>query len=247
MKPLRKTACIVLLVLALIPASTFAKYGPRPTGEDILAGTPFDVTGEILEIRSRGQIILSVDDAEVVICGFAPPNYFDDLEVALPESGDTIQVNGYIVTQNNREIYIAMSVSIDGDTILFRDATTGEELWERPEPFTDILNGTPFAVTGEVVSASERDTILLATATGDVSICGTGPDRYWEESGVDYPSVGETVTVTGMIVDLNDTQRYIAFSMVIQDDSIQLRDPETGLPLWRHGRGHGPGPHGNPF
>lgn len=251
----RKTAWIVFLVLSLIPASAFAKHGPPPTGEEILAGTPFDVTGEILETRHRGGVTLSVGGEEVIILGFAPPGYFDDLQMAPPEPGDTIQVSGFILSEDDREAYIAMSVIIDGDTILFRDAVTGEALWKRPGPITDILDGTPFAVTGEVVSASERDTLVLVTASGDVTICGTGPDRFWEEAGVDYPGVGETVTATGMIVDLNDTQRHIAFDMVIQDDSIQLRDPETGLPLWRGGYGHGhgrdqgfrPEPPGNPF
>lgn len=238
MNRLRKTVLVVVLALALTPVSVLAKHGPPPTGEEILAGTPFEVTGEILRIHHRGAVTLSLGDGEVKIFGFAPAHYFEDLEVVPPQSGDIIQVNGYVITQDDREAYIAMSVTIDGDTIVFRDAGTGEELWEHPHPNNEILDGTPFDVTGEVVSTDVRDAMVLATASGDVTIYGTGPDRYWEETGVDFPSVGETVQATGYIVDLNDTQRYIAFTVVIGDDSIQLRDTETGRPLWRGGHGH---------
>ncbi len=79
--------------------------------------------------------------------------------------------------------------------------------------------------------------MVLATEEGNVIIYGIGPVRYWESLGVDRPGVGETVTVSGYTVNYNGIECNIAMNFIIDSENIvQLRDPETGLPLlWRRG------------
>jgi hypothetical protein len=60
---------------------------------------------------------------------------------------------------------------------------------------------------------------------------------YWESKEVDYPEVGDSLTVEGNTVDYDSTVRNIAMSITITIDNetktIQLRDSATGQPLWR--------------
>lgn len=101
----------------------------------------------------------------------------------------------------------------------------------------NILDGIPFDYTGDVVSCGiPGNGMVLATEGGNVIIYGIGPIRYWESLGVDRPGVGETVTVSGYTVSYNGIECNIAMTFIIDsEDIVQLRDPETGLPLWRRG------------
>ncbi len=103
-------------------------------------------------------------------------------------------------------------------------------------PIHDILDGQPFTISGEVVSlAFYGGGMVIAAETENVTGYGLGSPAYWESQGVTPPSVGETVSVTGYTVDFNGVSRNIAASVTVGDGTIQLRDPETGLPLWRGG------------
>ncbi|NQU15238.1 MAG: hypothetical protein HQ561_13885 [Desulfobacteraceae bacterium] len=105
-------------------------------------------------------------------------------------------------------------------------------------PIHDIFAGTPFTYTGDVASLVSGQGLLLALSDGtNVTIYGIGPVRYWESSGVDRPTVGDTVKADGYAVDYNGEVRNIAMSITVGTDTVQLRDPVTGMPLWR---GKGP-------
>jgi hypothetical protein len=45
----------------------------------------------------------------------------------------------------------------------------------------------------------------------------------------------DVIEINGYIVDYNDVQRNIAVFITIDGQTIELRDPETGAPLWRGG------------
>lgn len=110
----------------------------------------------------------------------------------------------------------------------------------QPLRATCALTGTPFDLTGEVVSLERCGGLVLAMASGEtITIYGLGPQRYWDEMGIDFPGVGETVQVLGHIRQLNETERYIAFSLTTGGETIQLRDADTGRPLWRGTFGRG--------
>lgn len=105
-------------------------------------------------------------------------------------------------------------------------------------PIHDILSGEPFDITGDVVSCLVGGQgLLIATETENVTVYGIGPFWYWDSAGVDRPVVGDTVRVIGYIVDYNGVERYIAMTVWIGESEMQLRDAETGLPLWRGDRG----------
>ena len=105
-------------------------------------------------------------------------------------------------------------------------------------PIHDILSGTPFTVTGDVVSIVPGGGIVIATTDGNVTIYGIGPVRYWDSEDVVRPAVSDTITVTGYTVDYNGELRNIAVTITVGDDTVQLRDPETGAPLWRGSGGN---------
>ncbi len=99
----------------------------------------------------------------------------------------------------------------------------------------DVCSGTPFTVTGIVASMIPGEGMEIATSDGtNIVVYGVGPYRYWESMGVEKPAVGEEITVDGYRVDLNGIVRNVAMSITVAGQTIQLRDSDTCLPLWRH-------------
>ena len=102
-------------------------------------------------------------------------------------------------------------------------------------PLFDCTAGTPFEYTGDVVTAPTTGSgqgMVIATADENITIYGLGPLWFWTQAGVDRPAVGDTVTVTGYVVDYNGVERNIATLIQINETSLELRDPSTCQPLW---------------
>jgi len=111
-------------------------------------------------------------------------------------------------------------------------------------PIHDILSGVPFTFTGDVIGFAEDGSLTLATTDGNVQLYGIGPVYYWESLNVGYPVIGDTLTANGFTVDYNGVYKNVVMSITMEDGTaIDLRDPETGKPLWRGGNG-GPGGNG---
>jgi len=100
-------------------------------------------------------------------------------------------------------------------------------------PIHDIFDGTPFTYVGEVLSIVQGGGVVIAPDGGNVTIYGIGSVRYWDSIGVDRPAVGDTIDVSGYTVDYNGEPRNIAMYITVGDEKVQLRDLETGVPLWR--------------
>ena len=98
---------------------------------------------------------------------------------------------------------------------------------------SNILSGTLVSLTGVVIGTGDHDGLLLDTTNGHVTIYGIGPEWYWEDNKVDRPDIGDSVTVVAYDVLFSDGTRYIASSMTIGGETLILRDPKTGCPLWR--------------
>ena len=106
-----------------------------------------------------------------------------------------------------------------------------------------VLSGTQFTAAGTVDSfvrggglelMSGTLTIGETSTTGEaITVYGIGPERFWDGQEIAYPAVGDIITATGYICPT--TGHYIAFSIIIEDVTVQLRDPDTGRPLWRRG------------
>ena len=105
-----------------------------------------------------------------------------------------------------------------------------------------VCSGVPTAVEGTVATESYLGSGLqIDTGSGIVAIYGIGPYWYWENAGVDRPSIGEAVTIDAMEVTFSDgTIRIIAMSITVEGVALQLReacvDSVGGWPLWRGGR-----------
>ncbi|RJR24771.1 MAG: hypothetical protein C4582_04080 [Desulfobacteraceae bacterium] len=102
-----------------------------------------------------------------------------------------------------------------------------------PAPIHDILNGEPFDHEGLVTACIPGQGLVLDVDGQEIVIYGIGPQRYWDAMDLDRPAVGDEIKVTGYTVNYNGLELNIAFDITLSDSYIQLRDPETGLPLWR--------------
>jgi hypothetical protein len=104
-------------------------------------------------------------------------------------------------------------------------------------PLFNIASATAFEATGTVASILPGSGLELDLDGTTIYIFGIGPNWFWEKEAIDRPAVGETITVSGYLVNYDPTTRYIATSITFADDGtvITLRDVE-GYPLWRFGR-----------
>ena len=101
-------------------------------------------------------------------------------------------------------------------------------------PVCDICAGIAFEYTGDVVSIVRGQGIVLAIEDeANITIYGIGPIRYWISQGVERPVIGDTIVINGYTVDYNGVVRNIATSVLVGDDTVELRDSETCVPLWR--------------
>ena len=96
-----------------------------------------------------------------------------------------------------------------------------------------VLSGTLVTIAGTVIGIGDHNGLIVDTGNGQVTIYGMGPERYWEKNKIDKPDIGESVTVSAYEVLFSDETRYSASSITIGSDTLDLRDPETGCPLWR--------------
>jgi len=103
---------------------------------DIFAGTPFDYSGDVIEIGTTdGGITIDIGDDEVTIYGIGSVRYWVLLGVDRPVVSDTIDVIGYNViystdadgTEVSRNI--ATEITVGGKTVGLRDPETGRPLW----------------------------------------------------------------------------------------------------------------------
>jgi hypothetical protein len=105
-----------------------------------------------------------------------------------------------------------------------------------------VCSGVPATIEGTVATESYLGSGLqIDTGSAIVVIYGIGPYWYWENAGVDRPSIGEAVTIDAMEVTFSDgTIRIIAMSITVEGVALQLReacvDGVGGWPLWRGGR-----------
>ncbi len=115
-----------------------------------------------------------------------------------------------------------------------------------PAPKHDLLQGTPFIYTGTVMECNDGQGLVLYVSNAEVEgggfsvvISGIGPQRYWDLMEVSRPDVTDVITVEGYTITVGELAFNVAFKITFEDEvgepgaNIQLRDPDTGLPLWR--------------
>lgn len=94
-----------------------------------------------------------------------------------------------------------------------------------------------FTYDGVITSAGVRGNgIEISTTDGLVTVYGMGPSYYWGSLGLDKRetlAIGASLSVTGIVVELNGELRNLATTITVDGLTLDLRDPETTKPLWR--------------
>jgi len=109
----------------------------------------------------------------------------------------------------------------------------------------NIFEGaTAVTITGKVsVAAYQGDGLQVDNGTEVVTVYGMGPIWYWNSLGIERPAIGDDVTIEGYEVKFSDgSVKNIAAKVTINGEtpqSIELRNKETGAPLWQKGCGKG--------
>ncbi len=76
--------------------------------------------------------------------------------------------------------------------------------------------------------------MVIDDGSESVTVYGIGPVWYWQSKEIARPTVGEDVTVEAYSVNFSDgTNKLIAKAITIGEQTIELRNAETGMPLWR--------------
>jgi hypothetical protein len=221
---------------------------------NILDGTPFSFSGTVVTAGTYGnEMVVSTSNGNLSVSGLGPNWYWYNQEITKPVVGDTVSGNGYAVDYNGVARNVLTDITVNGTQILLRDSE-GLPLWRGQRggwggpggggfggDYSAILNGTPFNYEGEVLNAYtfERGVhgngLVIATGSGNVTLNGLGPNFYWQQLNVVKPVVGDTIQANGYTVDYNGNLVNILMSIVLQDGTtVQLRDTETGAPLWRN-------------
>lgn len=130
-------------------------------------------------------------------------------------------------------LFVGMGLGFAGNG---KGVGNGKGAGDGTGPIHDILSGTPFTYTGTVVGIVLGQGMEVALESENVTLYGIGPIWYWDTLEVDRPIAGEEITATGYTVDFNGELRNIVMTIIVDDSTMELRDPETGAPLWRGGR-----------
>ncbi len=221
----------------------------------IIDGTPFSFSGTVIECGVvGGDLVVSTTNGNLTITGIGPINYWDSLSVEKPVVGDTVSGNGYTVDYDGVIGNVLTDIIVNGAMVELRDADgrplwrgisgngTGEGNWSGGGygSYTGILEGTSFSLEGDIISTGPMDQsgfsgdgLVIATASGNVTVTGLGSFTYWENLGLVKPVVGDTVSVEGYAVVYDTNTVNVLMSITIDGIKVQLRDPETGAPLWR--------------
>jgi len=73
------------------------------------------------------------------------------------------------------------------------------------------------------VNKEQRFSYGVRFDTGDeiISVYGRGPERYWVSEGVEFPEVGEAVTIYAYEITFSDgTSKLVAQSMDLDADGV---------------------------
>ena len=145
MKKVLASGVVVLMVLFLSVGLGLAR-GPGAGGggggggggtgipiHDIFSGTPFDYSGDVIEVTGvagGGGIIIDIGGDDITIYGIGSVRYWDSLGVDRPVVSETIDVSGYNVEYSEGVFRnIAVTITVGGVEVPLRDLETGAPLW----------------------------------------------------------------------------------------------------------------------
>lgn len=104
------------------------------------------------------------------------------------------------------------------------------EIYEATSPISIEGIVTAVAVPGGGIMI---ETETSETETSVETVYGIGPEWYWQAEGLERPTIADSVSVEGYALSFLTGTKIIAMSLTIGGETLELRDPETGCPLWR--------------
>ncbi|MDL1969547.1 MAG: hypothetical protein LWW94_01000 [Candidatus Desulfofervidaceae bacterium] len=94
-------------------------------------------------------------------------------------------------------------------------------------------NASLSTISGTVVGYALPGLIVKADNGKQIVVYGIGPWWFWRSQGIPRPRRGENVTIEAYEITLkNGNTCFVAARIITDKATIQLRDNETGLPLW---------------
>jgi hypothetical protein len=123
--------CILMLGTTLV-AESKASVQPLKgaTAATICEGTPFAVTGIVVNIGIPGEgVIIDTGTSVVTIYGIGSLDYWAANNITRPAIGEVVTVTGYTVVLSDVTLNVAMSITVGGVTLQVRDVTTCVPLW----------------------------------------------------------------------------------------------------------------------
>ncbi|GEM_PF-3743379 len=98
-----------------------------------------------------------------------------------------------------------------------------------------VFQADPVTVKGMVSNVGLLGgAVEVDTGTEMITIFGMGPAWHWENNGSAFPSVGEPITIEANALTMSDgTKRIVATRATMYGQTIQLREQDTGIPVWR--------------
>lgn len=100
-------------------------------------------------------------------------------------------------------------------------------------PCATVLSGQELAINGTIVGVSGGQGITVNDGQETITVYGLGPVWYWSNLEADRPTIGDNVEIDASVVTLSDgSERIIIMSIEVDGISVQLRNLETGCPLW---------------
>lgn len=130
-------------------------------------------------------------------------------------------------------LYLAVLFTFFTAPMVF--AGNGHGVMDGTGPALTITDGVPVEISGIVADIGTPGSgMSIDTGSEIVTVFGIGPQKYWDAAGITRPEVGEEVVVSGYGITLSDgSSRIIATSIIVDGQTLELRDAETGAPLWR--------------
>jgi len=114
----------------------------------------------------------------------------------------------------------------------------GQGLADGNGPLVSLFDGTPVTVAGVVAELPAFGTpgLKIHNGTEIITVYGTGSPMVWEALGYEPLAVDEEVSVDAYEVTFSDgSSKLVATAITVGDQTITLRDQETGKPVWRGG------------
>lgn len=102
---------------------------------DVRAGEPFSLSGRVQSFPRQGALsIVDAEGATHAIYGLGPRWFWQDAGVARPRAGDTVAIEGRMLDCGVGREKVALSVTVEGETVRLRDPTNGLPIWARRAP-----------------------------------------------------------------------------------------------------------------